>query len=214
MPDYLLLGAIGFLAELVDGVLGMAFGVIRPPRCCRWACRRRRRARSCTRRSSSPPARRRLLTWGTATSIGGCAGSASRASPARCWRVGAVEPRCERRAAVHRRLSAAGRHLHPAQGVALRRRATRPRRGSARSGSWRAFSTPAEEAAGDRSRRHRWSARSRAAHGGRLGQHHRVLRHGRGRHDLLRRARCLAMARAARAGDRAACWRRRSAVSW
>jgi len=28
MPDYLLLGAIGFLAQLVDGALGMAFGVI------------------------------------------------------------------------------------------------------------------------------------------------------------------------------------------
>jgi len=28
MPDYLLLGAVGFLAQLVDGALGMAFGVI------------------------------------------------------------------------------------------------------------------------------------------------------------------------------------------
>ena len=28
MPDYVLLGAIGFLAQLVDGALGMAFGVI------------------------------------------------------------------------------------------------------------------------------------------------------------------------------------------
>ena len=28
MPDYLLLGAIGFFAQLVDGALGMAFGVI------------------------------------------------------------------------------------------------------------------------------------------------------------------------------------------
>ena len=28
MPDYLLLGVIGFLAQLVDGALGMAFGVI------------------------------------------------------------------------------------------------------------------------------------------------------------------------------------------
>ena len=28
MPDYLLLGVVGFLAQLVDGALGMAFGVI------------------------------------------------------------------------------------------------------------------------------------------------------------------------------------------
>ena len=72
ISDYLVLGLIGFAAQIVDGC--SRHGVRRDldrRACCRSAWRPRRRARSCTPPRSSPPARPRLRTSGIATSTGG-----------------------------------------------------------------------------------------------------------------------------------------------
>ena len=121
MPDYLLLGAIGFLAQLVDGALGMAFGVISttamlsmglPP--AQASAIVHTAEIFTTGASASSHLWHRNVDWRLviAARHRGCRRRGAR-------RVGAVEPRCQHRAAVHRRLSAAGRHLHPAQGLAL-----------------------------------------------------------------------------------------------
>ena len=77
MPDHSAFGlvdllpfiAVGFAAQLVDGALGMAFGVISTTPC--WsasACRRRARRRASMRWRCSPPACRGSATSSTATS--------------------------------------------------------------------------------------------------------------------------------------------------
>ena len=165
MPDYLLLGAIGFLAQLVDGALGMAFGVISttamlsmgmPP--AQASAIVHTAEIFTTGASAGSHLWHRNVDWRLVARLGiaGVAGAVLGA-----WVLSNIDAGVA--AAVHRRLSAAGRHLHPAQGVARsRRRATRPRHGSARSGSWRASSMRAAAAAGDRSRPRRWSARGHA----------------------------------------------------
>ena len=205
LTDYVLIGLIGFAAQLVDGALGMAFGVI-----------------STTAMLSigmAPAQASAIVHTAEIFTTGASAGShiyhrnvdwrlvsaPRRRGRARRGgrRMDPVEHRREHHAAVRGGLSRAARHLHPAQGVAARAGARRARAVGRADWICRRLSRCER-------RRRLGSARdlqpgrlgSCAAHGGRLGQHHRVLRYRRGRHHLLRRTRRLALAGAARADHR------------
>ena len=161
LTDYLVLGLIGFAAQLVDGALGMAFGVIStaamlsigmPP--AQASAIVHTAEIFTTGASASLPhlaSQRRLAAGDTARHRGRARRGARRLDPVECRR--------EHHAAVRGRLSRPARHLHPAQSLAARaRRATRPAHGSGRSDLLQAFSMRAAAEAGVRSRRQASSA--------------------------------------------------------
>ena len=215
LTDYLLLGAVGFLGaagrwrarhgvrrdldhrDAVDGPAARAGERDR-------AHRRNLHHRRVGRLAYVAPQRR--LAAGRAARHRGRGRRGAR-------RMDAVEPRCRLRPAVHRGLSAARRHLHSAESLASRAGARRAR----------AVGRPDRIRGGLPRCERRWRLgagrdvhagrlRPYAAHGRRLGQHGRVLRHHCGRDHILRRARRVAVEGIARAGRSAECSRRRSAA--
>ena len=192
MTDYLLLGAIGFLAQIVDGALGMAFGVVSnaamltmglPP--AQASAIVHTAEVFTTAGSAASHIYHRNVDWRLVLRVG-VAGVAGRG--ARC--LGPVQRRCALGTAIHRRLSADHGCRHP------------PARQAAHPAARRAV--PLGPAPGARRRlprcqrrrrmgadRHVHAGRigTRAAHQRRLGEHQRVLRHHRGRNHLLHRAR-------------------------
>ena len=153
MTEYILLGAIGFLAQMIDGALGMAFGVV---------------STTAMLSMGMPPAQASAIvhtaeiftTGASATShyyhrnidwrlvirlgIAGVAGAILGA-----WVLSNIDAAIMRpfvaaylvAASASSSCSKPGKH-HPG--------ATRRRRGSGRSGSWRAFSMRAAAVAGGR----------------------------------------------------------------
>ena len=129
LTDYVVLGLIGFAAQLVDGALGMAFGVISttamlsigmPP--AQASAIVHTAEIFTTGASAASHIWHRNVDWRLVTRLGD-RGRARRGAR----RVDPVECRCQHHAAVRGGLSGAARHLHPAQGVAAcARRATRP----------------------------------------------------------------------------------------
>ena len=192
--ELVLLLLIGFFAQLVDGALGMAFGVI---------------STTGVLSLGMPPAQASALVHTAEMFTTGASGAWHIYHRNVDWRLtlrlgiagvlGAVlgawmlsEHRCHRGAAasctVYLLLIGP---LHSVQGVAAAASRATARRGwlGRRSASSPAFSMPAAAAAGGRSRPRRCSAPARAAQGDRFGQHRGILRHGGGGDHLLRRAR-------------------------
>ena len=120
ISDYLVLGLIGFAAQIVDGCLGMAFGVISTSAMLSFGM--------APAQASAIVHTAEIFTTGASASLAHLPSQYRLAAgdPARhCGRarrggrrVGPLECRCEHHAAVRGGLSHPARHLHPAQGLA------------------------------------------------------------------------------------------------